>query len=156
MDLKQIERLMTAMGRAGMKRVVLKQEGFEIELERECMVRKPLENILEPTELTFEKAPPLEEMRFQETSTISRESPKREEGRYIVSPMVGTFYLSPAPKDPAFVKPGDDVDEDKVVCIIEAMKVMNEVKAGARGKIAEILVKNGEPVEFGTKLFRII
>ena len=67
--------------------------------------------------------------------------------------MVGTFYASASPEDPAFIKVGDKVDENTVVCIIEAMKVMNEVKAGCSGVVAEILVENGHPVEFGAKLF---
>ncbi|NBT86256.1 MAG: acetyl-CoA carboxylase biotin carboxyl carrier protein, partial [Alphaproteobacteria bacterium] len=65
------------------------------------------------------------------------------------------FYRSPSPQDPVFVKVGDHVKENTVLCIIEAMKVMNEVKAQKTGKIAEILVENMQPVEFGTKLFRI-
>jgi acetyl-CoA carboxylase biotin carboxyl carrier protein len=69
--------------------------------------------------------------------------------------MVGTFYRSASPGDPTFVKIGDAVSENSVVCIIEAMKVMNEVKAQKSGKIVEILVENMQPVEFGTKLFRI-
>ena len=70
--------------------------------------------------------------------------------------MVGTFYTSPSPDDPVFVKVGDRVDENTVVCIIEAMKVMNEVKAGASGVIAEICIDNAHPVEFGTKMMRIV
>lgn len=69
--------------------------------------------------------------------------------------MVGTFYLSPSPEDPQFVSVGDKVDKNTVMCIIEAMKVMNEVKAGISGIVEEILVDNAHPVEFGTKLFRI-
>jgi len=78
------------------------------------------------------------------------------EGEYVVSPMVGTFYSAAAPDQSSFVKVGDQIQEDTVVCIIEAMKVMNEVKAGVSGVIAEILVKNGQPVEFGTNMFRIV
>jgi acetyl-CoA carboxylase biotin carboxyl carrier protein len=69
--------------------------------------------------------------------------------------MVGTFYSSPSPDQPVFVKVGDRVSENTVVCIIEAMKVMNEVKAGVSGVVAEVLVSNAEAVEFGSKLFRI-
>jgi len=74
----------------------------------------------------------------------------------IASPMVGTFYGSPSPDAQAFVKVGQDVDENTVVCIIEAMKVMNEIKADARGTIAEIVAENGKPVQFGQALFRIV
>jgi acetyl-CoA carboxylase biotin carboxyl carrier protein len=74
---------------------------------------------------------------------------------YITAPMVGTCYLTQAPGEPAFVKVGDTVTENSLVCIIEAMKVMNEIKAGVKGKIVEICVRNAHPIEFGTKLFRV-
>ena len=73
----------------------------------------------------------------------------------IDSPIVGTFYRSPSPDAPSFVKPGDKVQADTVVCIIEAMKVMNEIKAEKSGVIKEILVENASPVEYGQPLFVI-
>ncbi len=73
----------------------------------------------------------------------------------VQSPMVGTFYRAPAPEADPFVEVGDAVREDTVLCIIEAMKVMNEIKAEVAGTIEEILVANGEAVEFGQPLFRI-
>jgi len=73
----------------------------------------------------------------------------------INSPMVGTFYSSPAPDAPAYVEVGAMVNAETVVCIIEAMKVMNEIKAEMSGTIVEILAENGKPVEFGKPLFRI-
>ena len=69
--------------------------------------------------------------------------------------MVGTFYLSSSPDSPAFVKIGDQVGPDTVVCIVEAMKVFNELPAECSGKIAAILVENGAAVEYGQKLFRV-
>jgi acetyl-CoA carboxylase biotin carboxyl carrier protein len=69
--------------------------------------------------------------------------------------MVGTFYSAPSPDSPPFVKTGDTVSEDSVVCIIEAMKVMNEIKAEAKGKIVEVLVENGDNIEYGQPLFRL-
>ena len=74
-------------------------------------------------------------------------------GKIIESPIVGTFYRSSAPGSDAFVKVGAKVDADTTVCIIEAMKVMNEIKAEKSGVIKEILVENGQPVEFGQPLF---
>ncbi len=76
-------------------------------------------------------------------------------GIVIPSPMVGTFYRSPSPEDPAFAQVGSVVEPDTVVCILEAMKVMNEIKAGVSGKVVEVLVENGNPVEFGQPLFRV-
>ena len=76
-------------------------------------------------------------------------------GNFITSPIVGTFYSSPAPEKPAYVKVGDSVNAGDVVCIIESMKLMNEINSEFSGKVAEIYVNNGEPVEFGQKLMRI-
>ena len=73
----------------------------------------------------------------------------------IVSPMVGTFYRAASPDAPAFVEVGKAVTEDTVVCIIEAMKVMNEIKAETSGVIAEVLADNGKPVQFGQALFKV-
>ena len=78
-----------------------------------------------------------------------------DSGVYITSPMVGTFYASSSPENPAYVKVGDTVSGDSVVCIIEAMKIMNEIQAEQSGDIAELLVKNGQPVEYGQRLFRL-
>ena len=73
----------------------------------------------------------------------------------ITSPMVGTFYSAPSPDSPPYVTVGQDVSEDTVVCLIEAMKVMNEIKAEIRGVVAEIVAENGKPVQFGQVLFRL-
>jgi acetyl-CoA carboxylase biotin carboxyl carrier protein len=73
----------------------------------------------------------------------------------IESPMVGTFYSAANPDSPAFAKPGTPVSSETVVCIIEAMKVFNEIKSGVGGKVERVLAKNGQAVEFGQKLFLV-
>lgn len=73
----------------------------------------------------------------------------------VTSPMVGTFYLKPAPGEPNFIELGDRITADQTVCIVEAMKIMNEVAAKVAGIVERILVENGEPVEFGQPLFAI-
>jgi acetyl-CoA carboxylase biotin carboxyl carrier protein len=82
---------------------------------------------------------------------------KREEkkGLVITSPFVGTFYRSPAPDQPAYVEVGASVKKGQTLCIIEAMKLMNEIEADVTGKVTEVLAQNGQPVEFGQPLFRI-
>jgi len=82
--------------------------------------------------------------------------PEKVEGKIIPSPIVGTFYRSPSPESPVYANVGDEIDEDSVLCIVEAMKVMNEIKAEIAGKILEILAENGHPVEFGQPLFRVL
>ncbi len=90
--------------------------------------------------------------------SISLTPPSAEpegKGTFISSPFVGTFYRAPSPEAPAFVEVGQSVRKGQVVCIVEAMKLMNEIEAEADGKVEEILVKNGEHVEYGQHLIRL-
>lgn len=169
MELKQIKELMAAMGRTGMKRVIIKKESFELTLEREELSggraadstfdfsdethRHNAASIRAEQALSRGSEMPARTL----TSPVAAEPPKEDvNSSYVTSPMVGTFYTSPSPEDPPFVKAGDKVDKNTVVCIIEAMKVMNEIKANVAGTLAEVLVETGQPVEFGSKLFRIV
>lgn len=153
---------MAAMGRTGMKRLTVKNDTFELQLERQengRMVEQigdSLDDVLMRQEASIQRtSAPLGRTRELSSSQAAAELPEEVAGTYVTSPMVGTFYASPSPDDPHFVKVGDKIEKHSVVCIIEAMKVMNEVKAGVGGTIAEVLVESGHPVEFGTKLFRI-
>lgn len=150
MDIKQIKELMASMEKAGLKRIKIKEEkGYELELEREGH-HAPL------PAAPRQHAEPQPHFSAPPATSPHKHLEEMQEGECITSPMVGTYYSAPSPDDPQYVKVGDEVDENTVVCIIEAMKVMNEVKAGKKGRIAEILVDNADPVEFGTKLFRIV
>ena len=88
-------------------------------------------------------------------SSSASAAPHVEELHTIKSPIVGTFYSAPSPEAPAFVKVGDAIQEGKVVCIVEAMKLMNEIEADASGDLVRVLVENGQPVEYGQPLFAI-
>lgn len=157
------------MGRTGTKRLSLKKEGFELELERgDDGIYKGSESSLDlsddnplKNDIAMRRAnmplPRNSEAQVPLVPGASQAAGEKEDitSSYVTSPMVGTFYASPSPDDPSFIKVGDKIDKNTVVCIIEAMKVMNEVKAGVSGTVAEMLVENGHPVEFGTKLFRI-
>ncbi|MEM1418786.1 MAG: acetyl-CoA carboxylase biotin carboxyl carrier protein, partial [Myxococcota bacterium] len=77
------------------------------------------------------------------------------EGEYITSPVVGTIYTSPKPESPAFVDAGQDFTAGQTLCIVEAMKLMNEIEAEFAGTVLEVLVENGKPVEYGDRLFRV-
>ena len=89
------------------------------------------------------------------TEEVVNSDKKVEEGNIIKSPMVGTFYAKPSPDSEPYVEVGKNVKKGDVVCIIEAMKLMNEIESEFDGEIAEILVKDGEPVEYGKPLFRV-
>lgn len=164
MELKQIKELMAAMERTGTKKLMLKNSTYELQLERDGNGSQSLYSGLDEfgegisqtqARLTRQNAAPLPRAASDMAQALQPSEEVEKPGTYITSPMVGTFYSSPSPEDPTFVKPGDQVEKNTVVCIIEAMKVMNEIKANAAGTIVEILVESGHPVEFGTKLFRI-
>lgn len=161
MDLKQIEKLMISMGRNGIKRFVIKREGLELELEREsAIVQYPPVHYDGGVFSGFSReqrppsCPPVDGG-VPSISPQTIESVERSGDIFVTSPMVGTFYSSPSPDSPPYIKPGDFVTEDTLVCIVEAMKVMNEVKSGVRGTVVEVLLTNGDPVQFGSKLFCI-
>ncbi len=169
MEAKQIKDLMAAMGRTGIKRLVLKRDGVELELERETQGSAKFTDLgLDPSD----ENPLRSDMELHRAKAFLRTVSSENEliamnaksqppvvvglaDDFITSPMVGTFYSSPSPDDPGFVKVGDRVEANTIVCIIEAMKVMNEVKAGIKGVVAEVMIESGQPIEFGTKLFRI-
>lgn len=169
MELKHIKELMAAMGRTGTKRLTMKKDGFEIQLEREDY--KVGKSVDSPYDLSDENLYHPEHNINRVNQALSRAKDtvgslgsdghaaahEKDDiaSSYVTSPMVGTFYAMPSPEDPAFVKVGDKIDKNTVVCIIEAMKVMNEVKAGVSGIVSEVLVENSHPVEFGTKLFKV-
>ncbi|MGC1878220.1 MAG: acetyl-CoA carboxylase biotin carboxyl carrier protein [Rhabdochlamydiaceae bacterium] len=169
MDLKQIKELMTAMERAGIKKLTIKQKGGdELHLERQEDHPSPSQAPVAAFYPSVYAHPPTREAEgatrstpaqktaHEEPTSIKEKKTEEKSGKFVTAPLVGTFYAATSPDDPNFVKVGDRVDENTVVCIIEAMKVMNEVKAGLSGTIAEILVDNAHPVEFGTRLFRVI
>ena len=88
--------------------------------------------------------------------TASAEKTEAEDqDTFVTSPFVGTFYLAPSPESEPFVRVGDSVVPGQVLCIVEAMKLMNEIESDIAGRIVEVLVENGKPVEFGDRLFRV-
>jgi acetyl-CoA carboxylase biotin carboxyl carrier protein len=88
-------------------------------------------------------------------ASVPAEAREEKKGHVITSPFVGTFYRSPAPDQPAYVEVGSTVKKGQVLCIVEAMKLMNEIESEVAGKVTEVLAQNGQPVEFGQALFRI-
>lgn len=150
MDIDQIKDLITHLEASKLRKLVFKKGDFELQLEKDSAYAPPQRVISIPAEMesAFQSEAP---MKGERGGTVRSDAP----GLHVTSPMVGTYYSSPAPDQPSFVKVGDKVTENTVVCIIEAMKVMNEVKAGMSGTVAEIIADNGQPVEFGTRLLRI-
>lgn len=152
MELKEIKAIIDLMKKNDLAVFKLEKEGFKLELE----AQRPVAPIV--TAAPSHPVTPATAVAPIAASPAPASAPAAEtkrEFKEIVSPMVGTFYRAPSPESAPYVQAGQDVDEETVVCIIEAMKVMNEIKAEMRGVIAEVLVENGTPVQFGQPLFRI-
>ena len=162
MDLKQIKELMSSMEKTGVKKVMLKEKtGFELQIEMPDEFAPAPSHTSHhhphpPVFVPHHPPPRSHEVTHAHPPAEEAKSSVPVEGKFITSPMVGTFYSAPSPDHPSFVRVGDRVEESTVVCIVEAMKVMNEVKAGVSGTVAEACLESGHPVEFGTKLFRIV
>jgi acetyl-CoA carboxylase biotin carboxyl carrier protein len=146
-DLRRIRRLVELMN---------EHELGEIDL-RDGEVRIRLRKHQEPVITTYEPRMPMAVGPAESRAVApTAAAPKSEEHLAVIkSPMVGTFFVSPSPEAPAFVKVGDHVGPETPVCIIEAMKVFNEIPAEMAGQIVAVLVENGAPVEFGQPLFKI-
>jgi len=144
LDLKEIKELIALMRKNDLSVFKMEKEGFKITLKKGTDFQPVIIPAAAPV------APP------GAAPVSAPDAPSDTANlREIASPMVGTFYGSASPESPAYVAVGQEVTEDTVVCIIEAMKVMNEIKAEARGVIAEVVAENGKPVQFGQALFRL-
>jgi len=159
MDLKEIKAVIDLMTRNGLTEFELEKGDFKIKVKR-----GPSGEWITSTapsaatsQVHHHHAAPVAAIpaAVPVAAAPSTPAPASPTGAQIVSPMVGTFYRSPSPDSPPYIEPGQEVNEDTVVCIIEAMKVMNEIKAEVRGIIVEVLAQNGKPVEFGKPLFSI-
>jgi acetyl-CoA carboxylase biotin carboxyl carrier protein len=142
LDLKDIKELIALMRKNELSEFEMEKEGFRIKLKKgsDPVIIQPQAGYY-PQQAAPALAGPAAEPK----------APARE----ITSPMVGTYYSAATPEAATYVEVGTEVTEETVVCIIEAMKVMNEIKAETRGVIAEILVENGKPVQYGQPLFRL-
>ena len=148
MDLDDIKAIIDLMKQNDLAVFKLEREGFKLELEAQRPVAPVIAAAMPPAAIATQTVP----ANVTGSSGVGEEKSKLKE---IVSPMVGTYYRSPSPDSAPYVQPGQEINEESVVCIIEAMKVMNEIKAEVRGVIVEVLVENGTPVQFGQPLFRV-
>ncbi|MCX6077632.1 MAG: acetyl-CoA carboxylase biotin carboxyl carrier protein [Campylobacterales bacterium] len=142
MDTKQIKALMREFDESGLSKLKIKQEDFSIELEKATgLVAAPVHSPVAVVQAPVAQI------------AISSSIPDEISGDAILSPMVGTYYSSPSPDSPEFVKVGDTVKKGQVVAILEAMKIMNELEADFDCKILKILASNGQAVEYDMPLF---
>ena len=129
---------------------------FEYEDEgRRLKLRRAEDRVVTPVPMAVPAAPMASAPAQAAPSAAAAEAARPSNLTEFKSPLVGTFYRSAKPDSDAFVNVGDELNPEKVICIIEAMKVMNEIKAEVKGVITQILVENAKPVEFGQPLFKI-
>ncbi len=150
-DVRKIRRLVELMKEHDLSEIDLQQGEVRIQLRRAGTAAAPLvAAAMPPTALPAAVGPPAPES----TVPVAAE-PKSGGPTVIKSPMVGTFYAAPDPDSPPFVKVGDHVGPETTVCIVEAMKVFNQIPAELSGRIIAVLAENGAPVEFGQPLFKV-
>ncbi len=155
MEIKEIKLIIDLMTKNGLSEFELEKKDFKIRVKKDSSEISPSNHKNYP-EPGSDQLPPGYGQPFSPPPP-SHDAPTSAESDLpvISSPMVGTFYRSPSPDSGHFVDVGSKVDENTVVCIIEAMKVMNEIKAETKGLIVEVLTENGKAVEFGKPLFRV-
>lgn len=160
MDIKQIRTLIDLMKRSDLTDFEVEEEGLKLRIRRSAghtptvLAQPPLVGAPVSVAPMTPIAAPATPTPVVTVTPPSAASP--EPGIiYVKSPMVGTFYRAAAPESPAFVEVGAAVTEKSVVCIIEAMKIMNEIQAEVKGTVVEVLVESGQPVEYGQPLFKV-
>lgn len=152
MDVKDIKRLLEAVEASGISELVLETGDYKLSVKRGGVSLAPVEPAPAPQQSTQQSAPAAQPA--PAPAAAEPESPANNLTE-VAAPIVGTFYASPSPDAPSFVKVGDRVQAGTVLCIIEAMKLMNEIEAETAGVVREILVRDTEPVEYGQALFRL-
>jgi len=151
MDLKEIRSLVDLMKKNGIAVFKLEREDFKITLK----TNEAGQPVVVSSSQNLSPAAPQLVPAATVTAPAAESTSAPAGDKEIKSPMVGTFYAASSPDNPAFVSVGSTVTPDTVVCIVEAMKVMNEVKAEVSGVITEVCAENGKPVQFGQALFRV-
>jgi acetyl-CoA carboxylase biotin carboxyl carrier protein len=153
MDLRKVKKLIELLNESGVGEIEITEGDDSVRISRDSA------NIVKPSLTTQEISTPSEnkEDRIQKTLTPKETSvvTKNTNQFDVLSPMVGTFYASPSPDEPPYVKVGDTVKQGDTLCIIEAMKMMNQIEADVNGVIKSIRVQNGDPIEYDQIIFVI-
>jgi acetyl-CoA carboxylase biotin carboxyl carrier protein len=157
-SLEQLRELVTILNKTDITELTLESGDLRLSIRKSetkvaptVTVAAPVAAVSAPVQVAID---PVSSAPAPHTTTIADALPAKKLIE-ITSPMVGTFYRSPAPDEPPFVEVGDTIKKGNTVCIIEAMKLMNEIEAESAGKIVEILVDNTQPVEYGQVLMRV-
>ena len=154
MNIREIKEMINLMNENNLTELEIEKEGLRVRLKKGAEGQVAVEQFHHNIPVAAPVAPPM-----PAPQAAAQESPReRTLARNLIeikSPMVGTFYRAPSPESPPFVEMNQNIEIGQVVCIVEAMKLMNEIKSEVAGKIIEVLVGNGEPVEFDQPLFKV-
>lgn len=157
MKAKEIQDLIDFIAKTGLQEVNVETESFKISVKRSN--QPVMETVVSQLPSTTPAQPVqknVEETIQQQTEAKVITQPKKEENYHTIkSPMIGTFYRSPHPDSPSFINIGDEIKVGSIVCIIEAMKLFNEIESEVAGKIVKVLVENASPVEYDQPLFLV-
>lgn len=160
-DFNQLREFIEAIAKTDISELVIKEGDFELNLQKNSPEIANATYTIAPAapvaQVSLEEAKPVQVPTAEPPVSAEEKSKSKKTDNLveITSPMVGTFYRAPAPAESPFVEVGDNIANGQVVCIIEAMKLMNEIEAEVSGKVVEIAVENGEPVEYGQTLLWI-
>jgi len=158
LDHDELHRLLAALADSDIQEFRLEGEDFRLEVRRNLPTSSSIATLAPVVSASETQAQPVHSLKV-ESSAPSNPPPAVPAARAdlveVTAPMVGTFYRSPAPGDPSFVEVGSRIGVGQTVCILEAMKLMNELESEVSGEVIEILVENGTPVEFGEVLMRV-
>lgn len=152
MDFKILKRLITMVEKSEIDELEVEHENLKVRIKKSGNINYAAPSV-GPTMIAIPAAAP--DAKGELAAQPPAQAKAEIGGEPVISPMVGTFYRSPSPGKPNFVEEGDVVKKGDIVCIIEAMKLMNEIEAPFNGKVTSILIDNAQPVEFGEKLLFI-
>jgi acetyl-CoA carboxylase biotin carboxyl carrier protein len=155
MDLKEIQALIKFVSTAGVDEVEINRKDFKLVIKKNAVQVTAVSPVAIPQQIAVPSAQPAPAVAAAPAAPAAAPAPKTDNLITIKSPMVGTFYRSSNPDTPAFVNVGDEVKTGKVVCIIEAMKLFNEIESEVSGRIVKVLVENATPVEYDQPLFLV-
>jgi len=155
MDIRKVKKLIEMLEESQLNEIEIKEGEESVKLVKAISVPVQEQIVTSNIAATASQPVAMNEVAPVESDTKESTDPETISGKTIDSPMVGTFYAAPNPGAKDFVSVGDKISEGDVLCIIEAMKMMNEVKADSSGIIKQVLIENAEPVEFGQPLFVI-
>jgi len=155
LDHDQLQQLLARLAESDIQEFCLEGEDFRLEVRRNLPSVAPVTLVQAPAAPAVPAAPATTAPVISPSAPPPSAAAARSDLQAIIAPMVGTFYRSPAPGDPAFVEVGSRITAGQPVCILEAMKLMNELESEISGEVVEILVENGTPVEYGQILMRI-